>query len=212
MVKHTTLRPRTAKICRSHTPETGMTTITSNHDVPAVGQPTTESPDMYSLVNTTEKAVEIQVVDFCLPTSQRKVDSRLMSINPRDAIAPQRKELRNDGEPCYWLDMNPHDVGLDFDAGEEKLFPQKQPDDIIWAAVQRARMANHELNKIQQLEKAGLSSSTPHDLYIVRVLNRPVPTGPATQTQNSSAVQSTSIPGAKTTPAHRIDTGWLKLK
>ena len=68
----------------------------------------------------------------------------------------------------------------------KKLFLQKQPDDIIQSAVQRARRANHELNKIQGLEKAGLSSSTPHDPHITKVLNKPVPSGPATQMQNSS--------------------------
>ena len=56
-------------------------------------------------------------------------------------------------------------------------------------------------DKIQQLEKAGLSSSTPHNPHIVKVLNRLVPIGQVTQTQNSSAVQSTSAPGVKSTPA-----------
>ena len=42
-----------------------------------------------------------------------------MSINPRDAIAPQRDKMRNYEEPRYWLDMNPPDVGLDFNADEE---------------------------------------------------------------------------------------------
>ena len=62
-------------------------------------------------------------------------------------------------------------------------------------------MANHELNKIQQLERAGLSSSTPNDPHIVRVLNRPVPIGWTTQTQNSSSVQLASAPEVKCTSA-----------
>ena len=86
------------------------------------------------------------------------------------------------------------------EAEVKKLYLQKQTDNIFRSAVQRARMANHKLNKIQQLEKAGLSSSTPHDPHIARVLNRPVPTGPATQTQNSS-VLSMSTPGVKITPS-----------
>ena len=45
-----------------------------------------------------------------------------MSINPRDAIAPQGDKMRDDEEPRYWLDMNPQDVGLDFDADEELSF------------------------------------------------------------------------------------------
>ena len=35
----------------------------------------------------------------------------------------------------------------------------------------------------------------------MRLLNRPVPTVPATQTQNSSTIQLSSVPGVKTTPA-----------
>ena len=68
----------------------GVTTITLNHDVPLVGQPTEETPDPYSLVDTTEKSVELQVVDKSLPVSQRFVDSRLASINPQDTLAPHR--------------------------------------------------------------------------------------------------------------------------
>ena len=87
------------------------------------------------------------------------------------------------------------------EAEVKKLYPQKQLDDVIQSAIQRARTANHELNKIQWLEKARFSSSMPHDSHIVRVLKKPVPMGLATQTQNSSAVQSTSAPGVKSTPA-----------
>ena len=47
----------------------------------------------------------------------------------------------------------------------KNLYLQKQLDNVIWSAVQRARMVNHELNKIQQLEIAGLSSSTPNDSH-----------------------------------------------
>ena len=59
-----------------------MTNVTSNHDVPTVGQPTENTPDTYHLVNTTEKVVEMQVVDESLPTSQRIIDSRPASVNP----------------------------------------------------------------------------------------------------------------------------------
>ena len=83
------------------------------------------------------------------------------------------------------------------EAKVKRLYLQKQPDNVIWSAVQRAKMANHELNKIQQLEKAGLVSSTPDDPHIAKVLNKPVPTAPATQTQNSSILST----GVKTTPA-----------
>ena len=78
----------------------------------------------------------------------------------------------------------------------KRLYLQKQPDNVIQSAVQRARTANHELNKIQQLEKAGLVS-TPDDPHIAKVLNKPVPTAPVTQTQYSSILSA----GVKTIPA-----------
>ena len=81
MVKHTTLHSRTAKIHSSHSLEIGVTNVTSNHNVPTVGKPTDNTPDIYSLVDTTEKVVEEQVVDESLLTSQRIIDSRLASID-----------------------------------------------------------------------------------------------------------------------------------
>ena len=75
MVKHIILCSQTAEIHRLHSPEMGVTTITLNHDVPAVGQPTDDSPGAYSLVNTAEKAVEHHLVDESILMSQRNIDS-----------------------------------------------------------------------------------------------------------------------------------------
>ena len=80
MVKHTTLCSRTAEICRLHSPEMGVINVTSHHNVPTVGQPTENILDTYSLVDTTEKVVEEQVVDESLLTSQRIIDLRPASM------------------------------------------------------------------------------------------------------------------------------------
>ena len=74
MVKHANLSSRTAELCGSHNPEAGVTNVTSHHNVPTVGQPTENTPDTYSLVDTTEKVVEEQVVDKSLLTSQIIID------------------------------------------------------------------------------------------------------------------------------------------
>ena len=79
----------------------GVTTVTSNHNVPAVEKSTDDAPDTYSLVNTTEKAVEAQVVDENLPMSQKKFVSRPTSVNLKDATAHLGEETRNDEEPHY---------------------------------------------------------------------------------------------------------------
>ena len=96
-----------------------MTAVTSNHDVPMVEQSTDDAPDNYSLVNTTEKAVEVQVVHENLPTSQKNIESRPTSVNPKDATAHLGDGMRNDEEPYYWSDINLQDRGLDFAADEE---------------------------------------------------------------------------------------------
>ena len=88
----------------------------------------------------------------------------------------------------------------------KKLYLQKQLDDVIWSAVQRARIVIYELNKIQQLENTGLSSSTLNGPHIARILNSPVPIGCAAQTQNSSTVHSSSASEVKctSTPLDRL--------
>ena len=59
------------------------------------------------------------MVDESLPTSQRIIDLRLASVDPQDANAPLRDEVRNKGEPHYSSDVNLQDVGLSFEADEE---------------------------------------------------------------------------------------------
>ena len=82
MVKCTNLHSRTAEIRRSHSLEVGMTNSYTHHNVPTVRQPAENMPDTYSLVDTTEKVVEEQVVDKSLLTSQRIIDSRPVDVNP----------------------------------------------------------------------------------------------------------------------------------
>ena len=101
-----TLCSRTANICRSHSPTTGMTNVSSHHNVTAVGQPTEETPDTYSLVDTTEKVVDEQLVDDILLASQKNVDSRLTSVNLRDANTPLGDDVENEEEPHYMLQMS----------------------------------------------------------------------------------------------------------
>ena len=139
-----------------HSPETGVTTVTSNYNVLAVGQPTSESPDAYSLVNITEKAVDIQVVDKNLPISQRIINTRPTEVDPRDANAPLRDEVRNDDEPHYWLEMNLQDVGLDFDADEvlsseasvEKRFDKIEFLNVFQKAINN--MITHMIMKVAE--------------------------------------------------------------
>ena len=70
-------------------------------------------------MDTTEKSVEVQVVDESLPASQRIIDSRPASINLQEAVTPQRDEMRIRDEPHQWPDLDLQDIGLGFESDEE---------------------------------------------------------------------------------------------
>ena len=97
----------------------GVTNVISYHNVTTVGQPTENTPDMYSLVDTTGKVVVEQIVDETLLASQRNIDSRLTSVDLRDANTPPGDEVENEEEPHYWSQMNLQDQGMEFEADEE---------------------------------------------------------------------------------------------
>ena len=61
----------------------------------------------------------MRVVDENLPTSQKNIDSRLTSVDPKDATTHLGDGTRNDEEPHHWSDIDLQDTGLDFDADEE---------------------------------------------------------------------------------------------
>ena len=73
----------------------------------------------------------------------------------------------------------------------------KEPEKIQ-AATLRTRVAKYELNKIQQLEAAGLTSSSPNDPHYARVMNRG---NPITDKTSAPAGQTLAYNiGARQTP------------
>ena len=61
--------------------------VASNHDAPTVGQPTGQTPDMFSIMDMTERVVELEVVDNVLLTHQRNTDKELTMDDPEEAKA-----------------------------------------------------------------------------------------------------------------------------
>ena len=61
--------------------------VTLNHDVTTVRQPTGQTPDKFSIVDTTEKVVDLDIVDSTLLPSQRNTDNRLTMDDPGEAKA-----------------------------------------------------------------------------------------------------------------------------
>ena len=64
--KRTTLR--LAAIAEHKLPSGAMSAIdvASNHDAPTVGKPTEQTPDTFSIVDATERVVELEVVNNVL--------------------------------------------------------------------------------------------------------------------------------------------------
>ena len=69
-------------------------------------------------------------------------------------------------------------IQIDQEVAEAELqlaYLQGKEPEKIQAATLRTRAAKYELNKIQRLEAAGLTSSSPNDPHYVRVMNRGKP-------------------------------------
>ena len=54
--------------------ETSDVDIASNHNAPTVGKPTEQTPNTFSIVDTTERVVELEVVNNELLPRQRNTD------------------------------------------------------------------------------------------------------------------------------------------
>ena len=85
--KCTTLHSVAITGCKSLSGTTSAIDATSNHDVTTVGQPTGQTPDMFSIIDMTEKVIDLDIIDSTLLLSQRNTDNRLTTDNPGEAKA-----------------------------------------------------------------------------------------------------------------------------
>ena len=72
--KHTTLRSTAIAEHKLPSGATSAVDIASNHNAPTVGKPTEQTPDMFSIIDTTEKVIELDVVNNVLLPHQRNTD------------------------------------------------------------------------------------------------------------------------------------------
>ena len=61
--------------------------VASNHDAPTVGKLTEQTPDTFSIVDTTERVVELEVVNNVLLPCQRNTDKELTMDDPGEEKA-----------------------------------------------------------------------------------------------------------------------------
>ena len=67
--------------------DTSAIDVASNHDAPTVGKPTEQTPDTFSIVDTTERVVELEVVNNELLPRQRNTDKELTTDGSGEAKA-----------------------------------------------------------------------------------------------------------------------------
>ena len=100
--KHTTLH--LAAITGHKSPSGAMNAIdiTLNHDVTTVGKPTGQTPDTFSIVDMTEKVVDLDIVDNTLLPSQRNTDNRPTMDDPGEGKASPRQTMDSEEETPFF--------------------------------------------------------------------------------------------------------------
>ena len=91
--KCTILRSAVITGCKSPSNTMSAIDITSNHNVTTVGQPTGQTPDMFSIIDMTEKVVDLDIVDNTLLPSQRNTNNRPTTDDPGEVKAPPRQTM-----------------------------------------------------------------------------------------------------------------------
>ena len=96
--KHTMLCSGAITGNKSLSSTTSAIDIASNHDVTTVGQPTGQTPNMFSIVDITEKVLDLDIVDNTLLLSQRNTDNRPTMDNPGEVKASPQQTMDNEEE------------------------------------------------------------------------------------------------------------------
>ena len=78
---------------KSPSSATSAIDVALNHDAPTVGKPTEQTPDTFSIVDATERVVELEVVNNVLLLCQRNTDKEPTMDDPGESISST-----NDGQ------------------------------------------------------------------------------------------------------------------
>ena len=91
--KRTTLRSTAIAEHKSPSGATSAIDIALNHDAPTIGKPTEQTPDTFSIVDATERVIELEVVNKVLLPCQRNTDKEPTTDNPGEAKASPRQMM-----------------------------------------------------------------------------------------------------------------------
>ena len=84
--------------CKSLSTAMSAIDVTLHHDVTAVGKPTDQTPNTFSIMDMTEKVIDLDIVDNALLPSQKNTDNRLTTEDPGEAKASPWQETDNEEE------------------------------------------------------------------------------------------------------------------
>ena len=100
--KRTTLRSTAIAERKLLSSDTSAVDVASNHDAPTVGKHTEQTPDTFSIVDMTERVVELEVVNNELRPRQRNTDKELTMDSSGEAKASPRQMTDNEeGTPFF---------------------------------------------------------------------------------------------------------------
>ena len=88
--KHTILCSTAITGCKSQSAAMSAIDVTLNHDVITVGQPTDQNPDTFSIMDMTEKVIDLDIVNNTLLPGQRNTINRPTMNDPGEAKASPR--------------------------------------------------------------------------------------------------------------------------
>ena len=100
--KCTTLRSMAITEHKSPSGATKAIDVASNHNAPTVGKPTEQTPDTFSIIDVTERVVELEVVNNVLLPRQRNTDKELTMDDPGEAKASPQQTTDNEEETPFF--------------------------------------------------------------------------------------------------------------
>ena len=142
--------------------------IASNHDAPTVGKPTEQTPDTFSIVDATERVVELEVVNNVLLPCQRNTDKELTTDNPGEAKASPQQTMDNEEETPFFM-RYAHLVPT-----AKSLAPESEEDELSSSN----KVVNKEFDKKEFLpgfqEKMAAAMSAAMSEVISKLLEEPM--------------------------------------
>ena len=100
--KRTALHSTVIAEHKSPSGATSTIDVASNHNAPTVGKPTEQTPDTFSILDATERVVELEVVNNILLPRQRNTDKEPTMDDPGEAKASPRQMMDNEEETPFF--------------------------------------------------------------------------------------------------------------